>query len=45
MNFHHQLHTITIMQKISYILQFTNRTGKLHTLWFDTGHSRVPKEK
>ena len=31
MNFHHQLHTIAIMQKSLYILQFTNMSGKLNT--------------
>ena len=43
MNFHNQLHIITTMQKILYILQFTNMSGKLHTSWVDTGHLRVPK--
>ena len=43
MNFHQQLHIITIMQKILYISQFTNMSGKLHTSWVDTGCLREPK--
>ena len=43
MNFHHQLHIITIMQKLLHISQFTNMSGKLHTLGIDTRHLRLPK--
>ena len=43
MNFHQQLHIITIMQKILYVSQFTNMSGKLHASRVDTGHLRDPK--
>ena len=41
MNFHCQLHIITIMQKILYVSQFTNMSGKLHTSGVDTGHLSI----
>ena len=43
MNFHHQLHIITMRQKYLYISQFTNMSGKLDTSGVNTGYLRVPR--